>query len=152
MWIGYWSNISYVSSTFGWLNLVMTSRSLMGLPAITLSRRVVVQVWADPPTAVCGQPGSNCSGSVASRPSSRRKSLTSPPAVTTTMWLSKTPFGGTLGLLGLSDQSTVAQPDSGCCWEQACSGRPESRSVSTNLLPGLGPRAAGTVALTVTAS
>ena len=57
--------------------------------------------------------------------------------------MSKTPPGGTLGRLGLSDQSTVAQPERGWSLEQVMSDRLASRSLRTSLMPSVELRSWG---------
>src|SRR5262249_44661846 len=118
--------------TLGGPNFVITRRSTILLPGTSREPTLAVQVWADPPTAVCGHPGSYGCGRAASAPEGRRKNVCVPEARRTVTLFSNTPPGGTFGRLGASAQSTVAQPERGWLLEHRRRGRPGSRR--------LGPR------------
>ena len=122
--------ISYASRKAGGPNLVRVSRSSSGPPGRNAPGNAPDQDWADPPTAVCGQPGAKGSGSPVSAPVSERNRSSVPAATGRRRRFSSTPLGGTPGRSGKSDQSSVAQPDSGCCDPQVCRGRPSSRRTS----------------------
>lgn len=99
--------------TAGSPNFVSTSRSASVDRGRSRAGNVPTHLRADPPTALCGQPGSYGSGVRASVPFWRRKSVTTPAWVRRVSAFRKTPPRGTFGRLGSSDQSTVAQPESG---------------------------------------
>ena len=63
---------SYPISTLGVPNLVITRWSCSWLPTTSPAGRRAVHSWADPPTAVWGQLGSNLSGSSLRAPDSLR--------------------------------------------------------------------------------
>lgn len=137
--------------TAGELNLVMTSRRVSA-PGARSEGSLPFHSRADPPTAECGHPGSNASGREASAPSARRNRVVGPPTRGSVRLLSNTPPAGTFGRSGESDQSTVAQPDSGWSALHVWPGRLESCSRTTSVRPAPGARATGTLARIVDAS
>ena len=145
------SRTSYVIVTAGGLNLVMT-RCRVSVPWARSDGSLRFHSRADPPTAEWGHPGSNASGRVASVPSARRNRVAGPPASGSVRLLSNTPPAGTLGRSGESDQSTVAQPESGWSAPQVWPGRLESCIRTTTFWPAPGAGATGTLELIVTFS
>ena len=145
------SPTSYVMVTAGRLNLVMTRRRV-SMPWARSDGNLTFHSRADPPTAECGHPGSNASGRVFSVPSARRNRVPAPLASGSVRLLSNTPPAGTFGRSGESDQSTVAQPESGWSPLQLWPGRLESCSRTTSVRPAAGARATGTLARIVNAS
>lgn len=145
------SRTSYVMVTAGGLNLVMTTRRV-SVPWARSDGNLPFHSRADPPTAEWGHPGSNASGRVFSVPSARRNRVPGPPANGSVRLLSNTPPAGTFGRPGESDQSTVAQPESGWSSRQLWPGRLDSRSATTNVRPAAGAGATGTLARIVTGS
>src|SRR5262252_2644525 len=104
------------------------TRCRESVPAVRSDGRFPLHSRADPPTAECGHPGLNASGLIASVPVARKNSVAGAPDNGTATLLSNTPLEGTLGRSGESDQSTVAQPESGWSSLHLWSGRLASRS------------------------
>ncbi len=137
--------------TLGAPNFVIASCSRSLPPATGGESSIAVHFRADPPTAECGQPGWYGSGFAERIPVLRRKNVRGPDASRRVRRLSKAPLGGTLGRAGSSDQSTVAQPDSGCSDVHVCLGRPASRRLIVSLNGPL-PRTPGGSVRTATST
>ena len=60
--------------------MVITRRKSIGVPATRSDGKIAPHSWPDPPTDVCGQPGSKVSGAWFNRPSSLKKKVRSPDA------------------------------------------------------------------------